>query len=245
MSRFHASGLVKRFGAVGAVEGVNLRVETGEVHALIGPNGAGKTTLVNLLSGLLRPDAGRIELDGADLTRMPAHRRVAHGLSRCFQVTSLFRLSTVRDNLRLAVQAHTGSSFGMLRRRDAAAAIDALTDALAERVGLAPFMERIAGSLPHGTQRQLDIALALAARPRMLLMDEPMAGLGPQESAHIEALIAELRRDMSILLIEHDMDAVFRLADRISVLVGGRVIASGDAAAIRADPDVQSAYLGT
>ena len=245
MSLFHAIGLVKRFGAVSAADDVNLRVEAGEVHALIGPNGAGKTTLVNLLSGLLRPDAGRIELDGTDLTRMPPHLRVAKGLSRCFQVTSLFRDSSVRDNLRLAVQAHTGSSFGMLRRRDARADIDTQTHALAERMGLAPFMERIAGSLPHGTQRQLDIALALAARPRVLLMDEPMAGLGPQESAHIETLIEELRRSMSILLIEHDMDAVFRLANRISVLVGGRVIASGDAATIRADPDVQAAYLGS
>ncbi|GAA4331953.1 ABC transporter ATP-binding protein [Pigmentiphaga soli] len=245
MTLFAARGLVKRFGGVSAVDGVDIDVADGEIHALIGPNGAGKSTLVNLISGLLRPDAGTLTLDGADLTRMRADRRVRAGLSRCFQVTSIFRDATVRDNLLLAVQAHAGGHFRCFGVRDAEPALREAAFGLARRVGLEADFDRVAGALPHGAQRKLDVALALAARPRLLLLDEPMAGMGPDESARMIELIAALRRDAAILLIEHDMDAVFQLADRVSVLVYGRVLAAGTPAAIKADPRVQSVYLGT
>ncbi len=245
MSLFVADGLVKRFGGLLATDHVSLTVEPGEIHALIGPNGAGKSTLVNLISGLLPLDAGRLSLDGVDLTALPPHRRVRAGLSRCFQVTSIFRGDTVRDNLLLAAQAHCGSSFGFLGRRASERGLAEIADRLAETVGLGAVLDRIAGTLPHGVQRKLDVALALAARPRLLLLDEPMAGMGPEESLEMTALIEKLKAETAILLIEHDMDAVFRLADRISVLVYGRVLTSGDVAHIKGHPDVQAVYLGT
>ncbi|HRP66794.1 MAG TPA: ABC transporter ATP-binding protein [Thauera sp.] len=245
MSLFHAHGLVKRFGGLLATDHVELAVEAGEIHALIGPNGAGKSTLVNLISGLLPADAGRIVLDGVDLTKLAPHQRVHHGLARCFQITSVFRNDSVRDNLLLALQAQAGSSFRALRRREAEHALSAQAEALAARTGLAAVLERNAGTLPHGLQKRLDVALALAARPRLLLLDEPMAGMGPEDSQQMVAMIAGLRRDTAILLIEHDMDAVFQLADRISVLVYGRVLTSGDAAHVKGHPEVQSVYLGT
>jgi branched-chain amino acid transport system ATP-binding protein len=245
MSLFVAEGLVKRFGGLLATDHVDLTVAPGEIHALIGPNGAGKSTLVNLISGLLPADAGRIVLDGVDLTALAPHQRVRHGLARCFQITSVFRNDSVRDNLLLAVQAQAGSSFRCLRRREAETALmdGALT--LADKVGLAEVLDRPAGTLPHGMQKRLDVALALAARPKLLLLDEPMAGMGPEDSLQMVALIDRLRRDAAILLIEHDMDAVFQLADRISVLVYGRVLTSGDAAHVKGHPEVQSVYLGT
>lgn len=245
MSLFVAEGLVKRFGGLLATDHVDLTVAPGEIHALIGPNGAGKSTLVNLISGLLPADAGRIVLDGVDLTALAPHQRVRHGLARCFQITSVFRNDSVRDNLLLAVQAQAGSSFHCLRRREAETALmdGALT--LADKVGLAEVLDRPAGTLPHGMQKRLDVALALAARPKLLLLDEPMAGMGPEDSLQMVALIDRLRRDAAILLIEHDMDAVFQLADRISVLVYGRVLTSGDAAHVKGHPEVQSVYLGT
>lgn len=245
MSLFVAEGLVKHFGGLLATDHVDLTVAPGEIHALIGPNGAGKSTLVNLISGLLPADAGRIVLDGVDLTALAPHQRVRHGLARCFQITSVFRNDSVRDNLLLAVQAQTGSSFHCLRRREAETALmdGALT--LADKVGLAEVLDRPAGTLPHGMQKRLDVALALAARPKLLLLDEPMAGMGPEDSLQMVALIDRLRRDAAILLIEHDMDAVFQLADRISVLVYGRVLTSGDAAHVKGHPEVQSVYLGT
>ena len=245
MSLFSATGLVKQFRGLRATDQVSLEVAAGEVHALIGPNGAGKSTLVNLISGMIPADAGRIVLGGVELSGLPAHQRVRAGLSRCFQVTNLFREASVRDNLRLAVQSHLGSSFGLWRRRDADEEINGRAEALAAQLGLAPALDRVAGSLPHGAQRQLDIALALAARPRLLLLDEPMAGMGPDESARVVELIQGLRQHMAILLIEHDMDAVFKLADRISVLVYGRVLASGSVDAIRANAEVQAVYLGS
>jgi branched-chain amino acid transport system ATP-binding protein len=220
-------------------------VQPGEIHALIGPNGAGKSTLVNLISGLMPPDAGRVLLDGQDLTRLPMHARVRAGLSRCFQITSIFREATVRDNLLLAAQAHAGSSFGLLRDRRHERPLADTAQALAERVGLASDQHRVAGTLPHGAQRKLDVALALAANPKLLLLDEPMAGMGPEDSERMTELIQQLQRDMAILLIEHDMKAVFALADRISVLVYGKVLVSGDVDAIRGNPQVQSVYLGT
>lgn len=245
MSLFQVQGLVKRFGGLLATDHVSLTVEPGEIHALIGPNGAGKTTLVNQISGLLAPDAGRIVLGGQDLTHLPMHRRVALGLSRCFQVTRIFPNQSVRDNLVLAVQAHSGSSFRFLQPRSSAHGLYERAEQLAERVGLQHQLDGVAGALPHGAQRTLDVALALAAAPKLLLLDEPMAGMGPDESLQMVALIETLRRDMAVLLIEHDMDAVFRLADRISVLVYGRVLTSGTPDAIRKNAEVQAVYLGT
>ncbi|WCM90046.1 ABC transporter ATP-binding protein [Acidovorax sp. NCPPB 3576] len=245
MSLFQVQGLVKRFGGLLATDHVSLAVAHGEVHALIGPNGAGKTTLVHQISGLLAPDAGRVLLDGADITALPMHRRVAKGLSRCFQVTRIFPQQTVRDNLLLAVQAHSGSSFRFLQPRSQARGLYEAADRLAERVGLQGRMDGIAGALPHGAQRTLDVALALACAPKLLLLDEPMAGMGPEESQQMVQLIDSLRRDMAVLLIEHDMEAVFRLADRISVLVYGRVLTSGTPQEIRSNAEVQAVYLGT
>ena len=245
MSLFVVHGLVKRFGALLATDHVSLEVRPGEIHALIGPNGAGKSTFVNLISGLHQPDAGRIELDGTDLTPLPMDARIRAGLSRCFQITSIFPKDTVLDNLMLAVQAQSGSSLRFLadRRRDQA--LGEAARALAARVGLEHALQRIAGTLPHGAQRQLDVALALAARPKLLLLDEPMAGMGPEDSERMTELIHTLRRDMAILLIEHDMKAVFALADRITVLVYGKVLVSGDVETIRNHPQVQAVYLGT
>ena len=245
MSLFRIEGLVRRFGGLLATDHVDLSVEAGEVHALIGPNGAGKTTLVNLITGLLQADAGRILLGGRDLTKLADHRRVGAGLSRCFQVTRVFARDSVHDNLMLAVQAHAGSSLRFMAPRARETALVEQAVVLAERVGLSGERDRIAGTLPHGAQRALDVALALAAKPRLLLLDEPMAGMGPDESARMVALIDSLRRETSILLIEHDMDAVFRLADRITVLVQGRVLMTGSADEVRGDAQVQAVYLGT
>jgi len=243
---FSAQGLVKRFDSLLATDHVDIDVAHGEVHALIGPNGAGKSTLVNLISGLLPLDAGRLTLNGRDITRLPAHQRVKAGLSRCFQVTSLFKEANTLDNLRLAVQAGAGANFNPFNKRDADAALTQAAWQLAARVGLAneTLLEQPAASLPHAAQRQLDVALALAAQPKVLLLDEPLAGMGPDESINVINLIRQLRQDMAILLIEHDMDAVFTLADRVSVLVYGKVIASGTVAQIRANLQVQEVYLG-
>ena len=245
MSLFTAEGLVKRFGGLLATDHVDLAVEAGEIHALIGPNGAGKSTLVNLISGLPPADAGRIVLDGVDLTALAPHARTRAGLARCFQITSVFRNDSVRDNLLLAVQAQAGSSFRYLSRRDAEHALQERAEALAQRAGLAEVLERNAGTLPHGLQKRLDLALALAARPKLLLLDEPMAGMGPEDSQQMVDLIRSLRSETAILLIEHDMDAVFQLADRISVLVYGKVLTSGDAAHVKGHAEVQAVYLGT
>ena len=245
MSLFRAEGLVKRFGGLLATDHVDLAVEAGEIHALIGPNGAGKSTLVNLISGLLPADAGRIVLDGVDLTALAPHARTRAGLARCFQITSVFRNDSVRDNLLLAVQAQAGSSFCCLSRRDAEHALQERAEALAQRTGLTEVLERNAGTLPHGVQKRLDLALALAVRPKLLLLDEPMAGMGPEDSQQMVDLIRSLRRETAILLIEHDMDAVFQLADRISVLVYGKVLTSGDAAHVKGHAEVQAVYLGT
>jgi branched-chain amino acid transport system ATP-binding protein len=245
MSLFRIEGLVNRFGGLLATDHVNLTVERGEVHALIGPNGAGKTTLVNLITGLLKADAGRILLDEKDITGFKDHQRVAAGMSRCVQVTRVFAKETVHDNLMLAAQAHAGSSLRFMAPRATERGLVERAVALADRVGLGSERHRIAGTLPHGAQRALDVALALAAEPKLLLLDEPMAGMGPDESARMVELIESLRESMAILLIEHDMDAVFRLADRLTVLVQGRVLMSGTADEVRGHPDVQAVYLGT
>ncbi len=238
------TGVVKRFGGLAAADGVELTVQAGEIHALIGPNGAGKTTLVHLVSGALRADAGQVGFAGSDVTPASMHERVRRGLARSYQVTSIFRRLTVAENVALAVQARAGSSlrFWTPASRDTVL-FDEAHDVLA-RVGLSGRAGAVAGSLAHGEQRQLEVALALATRPRLLMLDEPMAGMGPEESARMVALIAELREHLTLLLIEHDMEAVFKLADRISVLVSGRVIATGTPAHIRASAEVRRAYLG-
>jgi len=245
VSLFVAEGLVKRFGGLTATDNVSFTVAPHEVHALIGPNGAGKSTIVNLLSGLLAADAGRLTLNDIDITGLSPHARVRAGLSRCFQVTSIFRSMTVRENLLLAVQSHVGSSFRFIRQRDDEQDLQAAAAALAARVGLQDMLDSVAGSLPHGNQRKLDVALALASNPKVLLLDEPLAGMGPEESLGMIELIGRLRRETAILLIEHDMEAVFQLADRISVLVYGRVLTSGSVSEIRNNPEVQAVYLGT
>jgi branched-chain amino acid transport system ATP-binding protein len=240
-------GVCKHFGGVYALNGATFAVEAGEVHALIGPNGAGKTTLIHAISGMQRLDQGSVHLAGIDLTRRSMHERVALGLARSYQITNLFMRLTVLDNVALAVQARTstwGSSFRFWRPFSADTEIVEEARALLDRVGLAALALRRANQLAHGEQRALEVALALASHPRLLLLDEPMAGMGPDESARMVELLEHLARKVTLLLVEHDMGAVFRLADRISVLVGGRIIATGVPEAIRTDPGVRSAYLG-
>lgn len=244
MSLLSIQNLVKRFGALTATDHVSLQVEQGEIHALIGPNGAGKSTLVHLISGLLPADGGSLKLDGQELIHLAPHQRVAAGLSRCFQITSIFPKLTVAENLLLAVQAHHSNSFRWFKVRDKDAELKAKAWELAHRVQLEGQWNTVAGTLPHGAQRKLDVALAIAATPKLLLLDEPMAGMGPAESEEMVALIQQLRQDMAILLIEHDMDAVFQLADRITVLVYGKVFAQGTSEQIQNDPRVQAVYLG-
>ncbi len=237
-------GLTKRFGGITASDDVSLTVPEGELHAIIGPNGAGKTTLIGQLTGELAPQSGRIRFAGQDITAFAAWQRSLLGLARSFQITSLFLDFTALDNVALAVQAHAGHSFHFWRDARREPALRAPARAALERVGLADRADVVAANMSHGEHRQLEIAMALATKPRMLLLDEPMAGMGAEESARMVKLLRELKQKVTILLIEHDMDAVFALADRISVLVYGRVIASGEPAAIRANPDVRRAYLG-
>lgn len=236
--------LRKGFGGVVATDGVSLAVEPGEVHAVIGPNGAGKTTLIAQLSGELAPDGGRIRLDGRDITRLPAHRRAHLGLARSFQITSVMPDMRIIDNVLLAVMARGGHAFrfGRPARRDRA--LLAPAEAALERVGLADAAGERAGSVGHGEHRQLEIAMALAAEPRILLLDEPMAGMGAEESRRMVGLLESLKSDRTMVLVEHDMDVVFALADRISVLVQGRVAATGGPEEIRSDEAVRRAYLG-
>jgi branched-chain amino acid transport system ATP-binding protein len=237
-------GLVKSYGGLRATDHASLSVQTGEIHALIGPNGAGKTTLIQLISGALAPSAGRIHFDGMDVTRMPMHARVAHGLARSFQITSIFQRLSVLDNIALAVQAHAGHNLSFWRPARSDAGRYALAAEVAQQVGLALQINQLAGALSHGEQRQLEVGLALATRPKLLLLDEPMAGMGPDESERMLSLLQSLRVDTTLLLVEHDMNAVFRLADRISTLVAGRVIACGTPDDIRRHPEVRRAYLG-
>lgn len=236
--------LRKQFGGVIATDQVTLDVVEGEVHALIGPNGAGKTSLIAQLSGSMLPDAGEIRFAGQDITRAPQHRRVRAGLARSFQITRLFKGFSALDNVALAVQARSGSSLSFWRPVLAETALFDEARALLDEVGLSARAATPASMLSHGEQRALEVGLALATRPRLLLLDEPMAGTGPEESERMVALIERVRRRATILLVEHDVDAVFRLADRVSVLVNGRVIASGEPAAVRSDPEVIVAYLG-
>jgi branched-chain amino acid transport system ATP-binding protein len=236
--------LVRRFGGITATDDLSLEIAKGELHAIIGPNGAGKTTLITQLTGQLQPNSGTIHFGGRDITRLPAYRRSALGLARSFQITSLLKDFTAADNVALAAQARHGHSFyfwGNARKekhlREAARA------ALA-RVGLEQRADVVVSELSHGEQRELELAVALATRPQLLLLDEPMAGLGVSESARMVELLKELRREVTIILVEHDMEAVFALADRITVLVYGRVIACDVPAAIRVNEEVKRAYLG-
>nr|WP_218625804.1 ABC transporter ATP-binding protein [Bradyrhizobium sp. dw_411] len=236
--------LVRRFGGIVATDNLSLDIAKGELHAIIGPNGAGKTTLISQLTGQLSPSAGTIHFAGRDVTQLPAWRRSTLGLARSFQITSLLPDFTAADNVALAAQAHDGHSFyfwGQARKekhlRDAA--LSALT-----RVGLDHRADVVVSRLSHGEQRELELAVALATKPQLLLLDEPMAGLGSTESTRMVKLLQELRREVTIVLVEHDMEAVFALADRISVLVYGRVIASGSPAEIRGNEEVKRAYLG-
>jgi branched-chain amino acid transport system ATP-binding protein len=232
MTMLSVRGLHKHFGGVLAVDDVGLELAEGELHAVIGPNGAGKTTLIHLLSGALKPDAGVIVLDGRDVTRLAMHRRVRLGLARSYQITSVFPNITVLENLALAVQGASGRD----DRDRARGALDV--------VGLGARADDLAGALAHGERRRLELGLALSTGARLLLLDEPMAGMGPEEAARIVDLLSALKRKRTILLVEHDMDAVFRLADRITTLLDGRVIASGAPEEIRRHPEVRRAYLG-
>jgi branched-chain amino acid transport system ATP-binding protein len=237
-------GVTKSFGGLVATNRVDLDVIEGETHALIGPNGAGKTTLIGQLAGDLAPDAGRIRFAGADVTGLSTPARSLRGLARSFQITSVFREATALDNVALAVQAHAGSSFRFWRpaRRDPTLQMPARE--MLTSVGLGARADVVAANLAHGEQRQLEIAMVLATRPRLLLLDEPMAGMGAEESQRMIAFLRGLKGRHTILLVEHDMDAVFALADRISVMVYGRLIATGSPADVRANPDVRQAYLG-
>ncbi len=236
--------LSKRFGAVQATDDVSLSLMPGEVHGLIGPNGAGKTSLIGQISGSIAPDAGVIRFDGADITRLPQHRRVERGLARSFQITRLFKGFSALENMAVAVQARSGSNLSFWKPVSRETALRDEAQALLADLGLAARADSRADQLSHGEQRTLEVGLALATRPRLLLLDEPMAGSGPEESQQMAELINRIRSKVSILLIEHDVDAVFKLADRVSVLVYGRIIASDEPAKVRADPQVIAAYLG-
>jgi branched-chain amino acid transport system ATP-binding protein len=239
-----ADNLAKRFGGIIASDNLSLSVARGELHAVIGPNGAGKTTLIAQLSGQLKPDAGVIRFGGNDITMLPMHRRSRLGLARSFQITSLFLDLSVLDNVALAVQAHAGHSFRFWRNARSEPELREPARSALARVGLSGRADQPASALSHGEHRLLELAMALAGSPRMLLLDEPMAGLGPEESARMVAMLRALKSELTILLVEHDMEAVFALANRITVLVYGRVIASGAPADIRANADVRDAYLG-
>ena len=244
MSRLVVEGLVKRFGGLTATDDLSLTLEPGELHAIIGPNGAGKTTLITQLSGELAPDAGRITFDGRDITHEPPFRRALAGLGRSYQITSVFGEFTVLQNVALAVQARAGSSFRFWRRAASEAALIAPAHAALAQVGLAGLDDRRVSALSHGQRRQLEIAMTLAGAPRLLLLDEPMAGMSHSESEAVVALLQTLKGRYTILLVEHDMDAVFALADRITVLVYGRTSASGTPEQIRQNAEVREAYLG-
>lgn len=237
-------GLQKSFGGVVATDNVTLGIEAGELHAIIGPNGAGKTTLIAQLSGDLAPDAGQVVFDGKDITTVPTHRRSHFGLARSFQITSVFMGLSVIDNVALAVQSHDGHSFKFWQPATTQVRLRKPALEVLEKVGLINRAGSIASALSHGERRQLEIAMALATNPSFMLLDEPMAGMGVEESADMVDILRSLKGDKTILLVEHDMDAVFALADRISVLVYGRIIATGKPDAIRQNADVRSAYLG-
>jgi branched-chain amino acid transport system ATP-binding protein len=241
------TNLKRHFGGLWAANGVDLTVTSGEIHALIGPNGAGKTTLIHLISGALLPDVGSLLFAGSDITRYNMHARVALGITRSYQITQIFPRLSLLENVRLAVQARQrdwGSSLRFWRPASADKQMSREAEDWLDRVGLAASQAQLACDVSHGERRALELAMALATRPRLLLLDEPMAGMGPEESEQMAQLITALRGTQTVLLVEHDMDIVFRLADRISVLVAGQIIISDSPEAVRNHPEVRRAYLG-
>ncbi len=236
--------LTRRFGGLLANDNVSLGVAVGQIHVVIGPNGAGKSTLINMLSGDLAPTSGQILLDGQDVTALPAERRSLLGVGRSYQKTNIFRSFTVRENCRLAAQSRAPHPWRLLRGAERYADTNRHAHQAIAQAELAGREERIAGTLSHGEQRQLEIALSLATRPKLLLLDEPLAGMGAEESQRMVELIRKLREAHAILLVEHDVDAVFALADTLTVMVEGRILASGVPREIRRNPEVQAAYLG-
>ena len=237
-------GLSKSFGAVKANNNLSLEVKRGEIHALIGPNGAGKTTLINQIAGDLSPDSGSIFLAGKEMTCLPVHRRAHHGLARSYQITSVFPNLSVTENLLLAIQAHHGHSFRFGRRGHDVPQLQAELRPALEKVGLFERAGVLADKLSHGEKKQLEVGMALACKPQLLLLDEPMAGMGPGGTVELSKLIRNLKQQMTILLVEHDMEAIFALADRITVLVYGEVVATGTTEEIRNNLTVRQAYLG-
>jgi branched-chain amino acid transport system ATP-binding protein len=236
--------LRKHFGALAVTDGVTLDVLPGELHAVIGPNGAGKTTLINQVSGFLAPQSGRILFDGRDITALPVHARARLGLARSFQITSILPGFSALENVALAVQARSESSFRFFGEAAAEPALNDPARAALEEVGLGDRIHVPAGALSHGEKRALELAIALAMAPKLILLDEPTAGTGREESDRLVALLARLKGRFAMILVEHDMTAVFALADRISVMIYGRILASGAPAAVRSDPQVIAAYLG-
>jgi branched-chain amino acid transport system ATP-binding protein len=244
MAALQTQGLVKRYGALLVTDYVSLDIRSGELHAVIGPNGAGKTTLINQLSGELRADEGRITCDGADITALPVHRRARGGLLRSYQITSIFEEFTVLENAALAALAAQQHAWRFWKPMLADVALRRAAEEAVAAAGLSAQAQTLAGELAYGQRRQLELAMTLAAQPKFLLLDEPMAGMSVQESAAVIELLRGLKRRYTILLVEHDMDAVFSLADRITVLVYGRVMFTGTADEIRDHPEVRAVYLG-
>ncbi|MBK6715726.1 MAG: ABC transporter ATP-binding protein [Burkholderiales bacterium] len=244
MATLQTEGLIKRYGVLLVTDAVSLDIRSGELHALIGPNGAGKTTLINQLSGELQSNAGHIRFDGQDVTAAPIHQRARSGLLRSYQITSIFEEFTVLENAALSALGARQHAWSFWRPMLANAKARAAAEEAVEAAGLTRFASTAAGELAYGQRRQLELAMALAAQPKFLLLDEPMAGMSVQESAAVTELLRGLKRRYTILLVEHDMDAVFALADRISVLVYGRVMFTGTADEIREHPEVRAVYLG-
>jgi len=236
--------ITRRWGGLVAVDRVSIDLERGSVHAVIGTNGAGKSTLVNILSGEIAASAGQVELLGKDVTAWPQPRRARAGLGRSYQRSTIYPSFSVFENCRLAAQARTQRPWHWWQDAQRCSVSTAAAQAAARRAGLAGLLDRPAGLLSHGEKRQLEIAMCLATEPEVLLLDEPLAGMGAEETERMLALLADLRSGHAILLVEHDMDAVFRIADRITVMVNGAVIASDTPEAVRANPEVQAAYLG-
>ncbi|MEP6723290.1 MAG: ABC transporter ATP-binding protein [Variovorax sp.] len=238
------NSLTRRFGGLVAVSAVTLDLHRGEVHAVIGTNGAGKSTLINMLSGEITASGGRITLEGDDITTRAQSRRARDGVGRSYQRTTIFPEFSVHENCRLSAQAAAPRPWAIWQASHRCAASNAAAEEALSAAGLAADAQRIAGTLSHGAKRQLEVAMCLATRPRVLLLDEPLAGMGAEETERMLALLTRLKTSHAILLVEHDMDAVFRIADRITVMVNGTVIATGDPATIRNNADVRTAYLG-
>jgi branched-chain amino acid transport system ATP-binding protein len=244
MSLLTVRGLVKRYGGLLATDKFSFEVHHGEIHAIIGPNGAGKSTLITQLAGEIKPDAGQILLDGRDITTESVEQRCLRGIARSYQITSVFPEFTALENVMLAVQAHQGHSFRLWSPVSTQAELTEAAEEALARVGLKARIHVPVSDMAHGEQRQLELAMVLAGKPRLLLLDEPMAGMSQAESMQMTELLLDIKHDYGVVLVEHDMDAVFKLADRITVLVYGRAIASGTPAEIRGNPAVRTAYLG-